>query len=145
MIRRDMPVIRFVAFLWEHKIKVGLLFLALAVGPGLYDDWQKKRAAEQLVADRMSVDTDASFAGMHLVSAWAVCSQIGIVNDIEGCAQYQARLLQEKVAPIAARTAIERRDSYYKKCQRFYAYEYCVQLLARSVALSNAQRNNNHE
>jgi hypothetical protein len=145
MIRGDMSVTEFVALLWEHKIKVGLLFLAFAVGPGLYDDWQKKRAAEQFEADRRSVDTDASVAGMMLMNAWTSCSQIGIVNDMEGCAKYQARLLQEQAAPMLAKIAIEQRDSYYKNCQRFYAYEYCGQLLRRSVALSNAQSKNNHE
>ncbi len=145
MIRRDMSVTEFAVILWEHKIKIGLFFLALAVGPGLYNDWQKRRAAEQFDADRKSVDTDASVAGIMLMNAWTSCSQIGIVNDMEGCAKYQARLLQEQAAPMLAKMAIEQRDSYYKNCQRFYAYEYCGQLLKRSVALSNAQTKSSHE
>jgi len=143
--RGDMSVTEFVAVLWKNKIKVGLLLLAFAVGPGLYGDWQKKRAAEQFEADRKSVDTNASIAGMMLMNAWSSCSQIGIVNDMEGCAKYQARLLQEQAAPMLAKMALEQRDSYYKSCQRFYAYEYCGQLLRRSVELSNAQSKDNHD
>lgn len=139
MIRGDMSVTEFVMVLWENKIKTGLFILAIAFGPGLYDDWQKKRAAEQLEADRKSVDSDASIAGMMLMNAWKSCSQIGIGNDIDGCAKYEGRLLQEQAAPMLAKMAVEHRDSYYKSCQRFYAYEYCGQLLRRSIALSNAQ------
>jgi len=40
---------------------------------------------------------------------------------------------------MLAKIAVDHRDSYYKNCQRFHPYEYCSQLLQRSVALSNAQ------
>lgn len=125
MIRGEMSVADFVMVLWNNKIKVGILILGVIFGPSLYDDWQKKRAAEQFEVDRTSVDTDASIAGMMLMNAWTSCSQIGIVNDMERCAKYQARLLQEQAAPMLAKMAIDQRDSYYKNCQKFYAYEYC--------------------
>jgi len=73
VIHGGMTVTEFVMILWNNKIKVGLLILAVIFGPGLYDDWQKKRTAEQLEADRKSVDTDASIAGMMLMNAWTSC------------------------------------------------------------------------
>lgn len=139
MIHGGMTVTEFVMILWNNKIKVGLLILAVIFGPGLYDDWQKKRTAEQLEADRKSVDTDASIAGMMLMNAWTSCRDIGIVNDMDRCAKYDGKLLQEQAAPMLAKIAVDHRDSYYKNCQRFHPYEYCSQLLQRSVALSNAQ------
>jgi hypothetical protein len=145
MIRGDVSVADLVTVLLNNKIKVGILILAAVFGPGLFDDWQKTRAAEQFEVDRKSVDTEASIAGMMLINAWTNCSRIGIVNDMERCAKYQARLLQEQAAPMLAKVALEQRDSYYKNCQRFYTYDYCGQLLGRSLALSNAQRMNSHE
>lgn len=139
MIRGDMSVSEFIGVLWENKIRVGLLFLAMAVGTELFDRWQEWRAAKQLNVDRESVDIDASVAGMMLVEAWTSCSQIGIVDNLESCAKYQARLLQEQVAPMLAGKAIALRDSYYKKCQRFYTDEYCEKLITRSVEISYAQ------
>jgi ABC-type anion transport system duplicated permease subunit len=141
MLRLDKSVDDLLVFLRTHKIKIGIAVLAIVFGPGLYDDWQKSRAAQQLESDRKSVDTDASVTGMMLMEAWTGCSQIGIVNDMERCAAYQGRLLQEQSAPMLAKLAVEQRASYYKNCQRFNTYEYCSQLLQRSVALSNAQRN----
>lgn len=141
MIRGDMSVTEFLKVLWSNKIKVGIAIFVLIFGPDLYDDWQKKRANEQLAADRKAVDTRASIAGMMLRSAWESCSQIGIVNDMEGCANFQARLLQEQAAPLKAKMAIEQRDSYYRSCERFYAHDYCQQLLWRSFELSTAQNN----
>ncbi len=139
MIQGDMTVTDFVRVLWNNKIKVMLLILGLAFGPGLYDDWQKKRAAEKLVADRASVNLDASITGMMLVNAWRGCRDIGIVNDMERCAKYQGKLIQEQSAPILAKMAIDHADAYYKNCLRFHQSEYCGQLLQRSFALSYAQ------
>jgi hypothetical protein len=73
VIRRDTTVTDFVTVLWNNKIKVMLLILALAFGPGLYNDWQKRQAAKGLDADRASVDSDASITGMRLMSAWRGC------------------------------------------------------------------------
>src|SRR5262245_25612366 len=112
MIRGDMTVTEFVMVLWNNKIKVAVVLLAIVFGPARYDDWQKKRAAEQLEADRKSVDTDASIAGVMLMRAWKSCAQIGIVNDMERCAAYEGRLLQEQAAPPLAKLAIEHRASY---------------------------------
>lgn len=145
MISGDMSVTDFAMILWKNKIKVGTLALALVLGPGLYDVWEKKRAAEQLEASRNSVDTAASIAGMMIMNAWKSCTQIGIVNDMDRCATYQGRLLQEQAAPMMAKMALAHRDSYYKNCQQFYAVEYCGQLLLRSVELSNAQSKNSNE
>jgi len=50
MISGDMSVTEFFTALWGNKIKIGLLILAVIFGPGLYDDWQKKRGAERLHA-----------------------------------------------------------------------------------------------
>mgnify|MGYP003375112277 CR=1 FL=1 len=140
MIRGDMSVTEFGMVLWNNKIKVGLLFLAVVFGPGLYTDWEKKSALDKLEANRTSVDMDASFAGMTLMNAWTECAAIGIVNDMERCAAYEGRLLQEMGAPMLARTAIQQRDSYYTNCRRFYADQYCAQLLQRSFALSARKR-----
>ncbi|AOS81404.1 hypothetical protein Q5W_21835 [Hydrogenophaga sp. PBC] len=134
-----MTVTDFVMVLWNNKIKVMLLILAFAFGPGLFDDWQQRQAEERLDADRRSVDHDASVAGMMLMNAWRDCRDIGIVNDMERCATYEGKLIQEQSAPILAKMAIEHRDAYYKNCLRFHQQEYCGQLLQRSVALSNAQ------
>lgn len=73
------------------------------------------------------------------MSAWRGCRDIGIVNDMERCATYDGKLIQEQSAPILAKMAIEHRDAYYNNCLRFHQHEYCGQLLQRSVALSNAQ------
>lgn len=145
MIRGDMTVTEFVMAMWNNKIKVGLLILAIALGPGLYDDWQKQRAAEKLEADRKSVDTDASIAGIMLANAWKSCRDIGIVNDMERCAAYDGRLLQEQAAPMLAKLAIDYRVSFYKSCQRFHPGEYCQQLLQRSLSLSVAQGNRKND
>lgn len=145
MISGDMSVTEFFTALWGNKIKIGLLILAVILGPGLYDDWQKKRGAERLEVERKSVDRDASIAGMMLVNAWKSCSHIGIVNDMERCANYQGRLLQEQAAPILAKTALEHRNSYYTNCQRFHGYEYCGQLLKRAFELSYAKNGNSNE
>jgi hypothetical protein len=134
-----MTVTDFAMVLWNNKIKVVLLVLAVAFGPGLFDDWQKRQAAEKLDADRKFVDHDASITGMMLMSAWRGCRDIGIVNDMERCATYEGRLIQEQSAPMLAKMAIEHRNAYYKNCLRFHQYEYCSQLLQRSVALSSAQ------
>ncbi len=139
MIRRDTTVTDFVKVLWNNKIKVMLLILACAFGPGLYNDWQKRQAAKGLDADRASVDNNASITGMMLMSAWRGCRDIGIVNDMERCATYNGKLIQEQAAPMLAKTAIEHRDAYFKNCLRFHQIEYCGQLLQRSVAISNAQ------
>lgn len=138
MSQRDMTVSELVKVLWNNKIKVAALLLAIVFGPGVYGDWQEKRAARQLEADRRSVNTDASIAGAMLMSAWKSCAQIGIVNDMERCAAYRGELLQEQATSPLAKLAIERR-AYYKNCQRFHPYWYCQQLLDRSVRLSNAQ------
>jgi hypothetical protein len=139
VIRGDMTVTDFVHVLWNNKIKVMFLILALAFGPGLYDEWKMKQAAKRLDADRASVYRDASITGMMLMNAWRGCRDIGIVNDMERCAKYDGKLIQEQAAPMLAKMAIEHRDAYYKNCLRFHQHEYCGQLLQRSVALSNAQ------
>ena len=139
MIHGNMSVTDFVMTLWSNKFKVVLVVAALAFGPSIYTDWQRKRAAEQLKADRQAVDSDASVAGMMLASAWKGCSQIGIVNDMERCAAFQPRLIQEQTAPILAKSAVGQRAAYYKSCQRFYPATYCGQLLQRSLQLSLAQ------
>lgn len=139
MIRLDTTVTDFVTVLWNNKIKVMLLILALAFGPGLYNDWEKRQAAEGLAADRASVDSGASISGMMLMRAWRGCRDIGIVNDMERCATYDGKLIQEQSAPMLAKMAIEHRDAYFKNCLRFHQIEYCGQLLQRSLAISNAQ------
>jgi hypothetical protein len=139
MIRGDMSVTEFFVLLWSNKVKVALLILALAFGPGVYRDWQQQRAEARLVAAREAVDFDASIAGMMIVNAWRSCRDIGIVNDMERCAAYDGRLLQEQSAPMLAKLAIEHRASYYKNCFRFHSEEFCGQLLRRSVALSDAR------
>lgn len=82
MIRGDMTVTEFAKVLWNNKIKVAILLLAIAVGPDLYDDWQRKRTAEQLEADRSSVGTGASIAGalaglLIIFALWS-CTQPGV-------------------------------------------------------------------
>ncbi len=139
------PIVNFVSGILNNKFKVALLLLALVFGPDMYNDWQKQRAADQLEADRKSVDLDASSAGMLLASAWKGCAKIGIVNNMEGCAAYQGRLVQEMVAPQIAKVAIEQRSSYYQKCERFYAREYCGKLLERALQLSYAQAEQHNE
>lgn len=138
MKRGDMTATEFVMLLWKNKIKVALLILALALGPGLYQDWATKRAAEEHARDRDAVDTQASIAGMMLLRAWKSCSQIG-VPDVNACSRYEGRLIQEQAAPVLAKTAVEQRDSYLKSCQRFYEFDYCKRLLERSIQLSSAQ------
>ncbi len=139
MIRGDMTIKEFVMALWDNKIKVVLLISALAFGPGLYDDWQEKRTAEKLEADRASVFSDASVTGMMMWNAWRSCRDIGILNDLEACSKYDGKLIQEQVAPVYAKMAVEHRDAYFQKCLRFHQQEYCGLLLQRSFALSNAQ------
>lgn len=139
MIHGDMTVTEFVMVLWNNKIKVALFILAIAFGPGVYDDRKNKRAVEKLEADRVSVDYEASIAGIMLASAWKSCRDIGIVNEMERCAAYEGRLVQEQSAPMLAKMAIEHRASFYERCQRFHLDEYCKQLLQRSLALSVAQ------
>lgn len=141
MIRADMSVTEFVTTLWNNKVKVALLVAAVVFGPGLYESWQASRAAEKLEAERNAVDTNASLAGMMLASAWRSCSQIGIGNDIDGCAKYQARLLQEQGAPLLAKVAVQQRDTYWQGCLRFHPQDYCAQLLQRAFQLSLAQEN----
>jgi len=138
MNRGEITVTEFVMLLWVNKIKVTLLILAVALGPGFYEDWTARRTEEKLARDRDAVDTQASIAGMMLLSAWKSCSQIGI-SDINACSRYEGRLLQEQAAPVLAKTAGEQRDSYLKSCQRFYEFDYCKRLLERSIQLSNLQ------
>ena len=76
---------------------------------------------------------------MMLMRAWRACRDIGIVNDMERCATYDGKLIQEQAAPILAKMAIEHRGGYLKNCLRFHQIEYCGQLLQRSLAISNAQ------
>lgn len=140
MIRRDMTVTEFAKVLWSNKIKVMLLVFALVFGPGLYDDWQQKQAAEKLDADRASVFSDASITGMMMTDAWRSCRDIGIGDDMKRCSKYDGKLIQEQTAPVFAKIAIEHRDSYFKHCLRFHQQEYCDQLLQRSIDISNAQR-----
>ena len=138
MISGNMTVTEFVMLLWENKIKVTLLILAVVFGPSLYEDWKAEELRKTLESDRKAVGTQASIAGMMLVSAWKSCSQIGI-GDNNACSKYEGHLLQEQAAPMLAKTAAEQRDSYLKNCQRFYEFDYCRQLLERSIQLSNAQ------
>ena len=140
MIHADMSVTEFVTTLWENKIKVAMAIVLLIFGPGLYGEWQSKRAVEKREADRQAIDTEASIAGAMLANAWRGCRDIGIVNDMERCAAYEGRLLQEIAAPQLAKIAIERRDSYRRNCQRFNTVEYCNALLIRSLQLSVAQQ-----
>lgn len=138
MIHGNMTVTEFVMTLWANKVKVTLLILAITFGPGLYSEWERRRAQERMEDDKKAVSTDASIAGMMLLSAWKSCQQIGI-SDVNACSRYQGQLLQEQAAPMLAKTAVEHRDSYLASCQRFYQFEYCRQLLERSIHLSNAQ------
>jgi hypothetical protein len=138
-----MPVTGLLAAAWDHKVKVALIAIGVVFVPGLYESWQNSRAAEQLVSDRKAVDTDASVAGMMLASAWRSCSQIGIVNDMEGCARCQGRLLQEQTAPMAAKLALEQRDAFWRGCRRLYPQKYCGQVLQRAFQLSFAQGGRN--
>ena len=78
----DTTVTEFVILLWNNKIKVGLLILAIVLGLGLYDDWQKERAAAKLEADRKSVDHEASVAGMMLASKPAGTSERSSVTFV---------------------------------------------------------------
>lgn len=139
MIRADMSVTEFLTALWGNKVKIALVAAAVMFGPGLYDSWQASRAAEQLETDRKAVDTNASVAGMMLASAWRSCSEIGIVNDIDGCSKFQARLLQEQAAPMLAKMAVQQREAYWQGCLRFHPQEYCGQLLQRALQLSFTQ------
>jgi uncharacterized protein involved in tolerance to divalent cations len=79
---------------------------------------------------------------MMLASAWTSCRDIGIMNDMQRCAAYEGRLIQEQAALMLAKMAIEHRASFYKTCQRFHPYEYCQQ---RSLSLSVAQGNRKSE
>ena len=134
----DMTVTEFVMLLWKNKVKVTVLILVVAFAPGFYQDWATKKAAQELARDRDAVDTQASLAGMMVLSAWKKCALIGI-SDINTRSQYEGRLLQEQSAPVLAKIAVEQRDSYLKGCQRFYDFEYCRKLLERSIQLSNLQ------
>jgi hypothetical protein len=131
-------VTEFAALVWRNKVKAGLLALAIVSGPPLYEEWAEKRAAQEAAEAKGAVPTDASIAGMMLLSAWKSCTQIGIA-DVNACATYQGELLQEQAAPILAKTAVGQRDAFVKNCTRFYAYEHCRQLLDRAIRLSNAQ------
>ncbi len=139
MIRGDMSVTEFVMLCWNNKGKVLVAIAAAIVLPPLFDEWTQKRAADKLTAEREGVNTSASLAGMMLVSAWRGCVKIGI-NDIDRCSTYEGKLLQEVAAPQLAKMAIEQRNGYSSSCRKFYAPEYCDQLLTRSVNLSAASK-----
>lgn len=121
--------------IWLHWRKLLVLAILLLVGPPLYRDWQRQRVADELERQRNSVSTEASFAGMMIVSAWRSCRRIGIEN-IDLCSAYKGELIQEMLAPFDARAAVERRDSYQKNCLKFHKAAYCDQLLRRSIELS---------
>lgn len=140
MIRVDMTVNGFMLLLRKNKIKVAAMILTIAIVPSLYDDWSASRSAEKLKSDLGEVGTQASIAGMMLFSAWKSCTQIGI-SDISTCSKHEGQLLQEKAAPLLAKTAVEQRDSYLKYCQRYYDFDYCKRLLERSIQISSAQSN----
>ena len=134
----DMTMTEIAALLWRHRTKVIALFAVVWLGPILYEEWSKKRAAEQLELDRQSVYSDASVAGSLLAGALHQCVLIGL-DDLQRCADYKGQLLQEQAPPVLARTAIEHRDRYLQNCWRFYDRDGCVQLLMRSYHLSSAQ------
>ncbi len=101
------------------------------------DRWQSKRLAEQREAEKAAVNVEASLAGMLFVGAWRDCLRIGI-NDVQACASYEGKLLQEIAAPKMAQQALKQSQSFYANCTRFHAYEYCYALLRRSIQLSAA-------
>lgn len=139
MIRVDMSVTEFVMLCWNNKGKVLVAFAAIFLLPPMFDEWAQKRAADKLAAERAAVNTSASLAGMMLIRAWRGCVKIGI-NDIDRCSTYEGKLLQEVAAPQLAKMAIEQRNGYYSSCRKFYAPEYCDQLLTRAVNLSAASK-----
>jgi len=145
MSKANIPAKGVVAIVFEHPIKIGAVALAIAFSPGILKSWQIKHAQEQLATNQKTVHDDASIAGMMLMNAATKCYQIGILNDLDGCAKHKATLIQEKAAPELAKLAIQQRDSYMNNCKKFYESDYCSNLLLRSVAISNAQSKGNHD
>lgn len=141
MIHSDMPFIEFLRTLWKNKVKVAAVVLAVIVVPGWFADWRERRDAERLEAARQAIDTEASTTGMLLANAWFACRDIGIVNDLERCAAYEGKLIQEIAAPQLAKMAIQKRSEYHSNCPKLRPPEYCNSLLSRSVQLSVAQHN----
>ena len=132
-------IAKFAMLCWNNKGKVLVAIAAAIVLPPLFEGWAQKQAADKLAAEREGVNTSASIAGMMLVSAWRGCVKIGI-DDIDRCSTYQGKLLQEIAAPQVARMAVERRNGYFSSCRKFYALDYCNQLIIRSVNLSAASK-----
>lgn len=105
-----------------------------------YDDWSKRREVERVEQEKQSVSTKASLAGIVWWEAYKNCARIGI-GDLDKCSTYNGQLLQEKVAPILAKSAVEARDEYFNLCGRHYPDEYCKRLINRSVYLSQQSNN----
>jgi hypothetical protein len=109
--------------------------VVVIVAWGAYDDWSKQREIEKQAAEKKSVSTQASLAGIQMVEAFKTCARIGI-NDLDRCAKYEGQLLQELAAPLFAKNSLDVRDGYFKVCLRFYSKDYCNNLLIRSINLS---------
>lgn len=112
-----------------------LIFFATAIGLPIYQDWSKERDRARLEEEKKSVSTQASLAGIQIAQAFKACVRIGI-SDVQQCARYDGQLIQEMVAPIAAKNALNSKDEYIKTCLRFYPEDYCSSLLNRSISLS---------
>lgn len=107
----------------------------LLVFISLFDQWSIYSAKRDREAEKQSVGMSATMTGSMWSAAYRACIRIGN-PDVYRCAANKGLLLQDTVAKQLAEIAIENRMSYEKICTKYYANEFCFDLLNRAFLIS---------
>lgn len=123
-------------------IAIACISAVLVVARDAYEDWSKHREADRVEQEKNIINSRASVVGVMIWSAYKECVRIGI-NDFDRCSSYNGQLIQEKAAPLLAKSAVAAKDDYLNLCERHHPIRYCADLLNHSIQLSQNQDDRN--
>lgn len=96
---------------------------------------EKELSAEQKRASALSsAGFAASLAASSHVDAARACEIAGIA-DMSTCSANNGTLLAEREAKVLAAMAIRRTNSYFKKCESSFPFDYCKDLIQRAIEI----------
>ena len=82
------------------------------------------------------IEEEASLTAVSLRAAYDRRAKIGI-RDLKDCVRYDGPLLEERLAPIFAKHAMDTRQGYQEKCQGVYSPQACEHLINRALAIQS--------
>lgn len=89
------------------------------------------------------VGLQASKASMFVVKAADKCNEIGF-EDIRQCASSEGTLLEDQLAQVIAKMAIESTEEYMASCKLAFTLEYCNAVIDRAYTIQLRRLDKRH-